>query len=475
MYYNLMNEHYVNKMWTNRIFFLSRYYMDTWSDFIVNALANLVFVGDTSTWTRPTPTIQEAASGYRYLKPNLDNNTYYREPTSAWAELPTWRLSLLQTRLNKYPATIDLTPTFNTTSGQWEDTFTEGGTTFNAMWDTHGYSWNVSSSAARYWRLVYGFGWGTYPYNLIFPNGTVTAVPAGAGSATILGDTAWAIEVRTSGTAGVWVMFNTDNATIEKSVSSTYLQLDSVVSEWEGHLLFVFYTSLDANGWATVESEVAEMLTQMKNGEQWVKREALYPRTQGIIIHSDANISNYSFDNVKMSALFTGAGALNTAIYGADDVESVTGASSWAYNSTTKLLNVTHTSGIIVVDFSSNYNFFVRVLDNATSTAIENASVYLSRVGWTSNTSLTNSTGWANLTGKGYYTLVTSAFNYSSSSSGITVTAANQEFTVYLIAGLGDPYFTTTLYVSGIVSVATGSLLFWYWRRTKKTRTVSVP
>ena len=157
---------------------------------------------------------------------------------------------------------------------------------------------------------------------------------------------------------------------------------------------------------------------------------------------------------------------------------SVSGADSWTYDSDTKIctINVVLSSAHeITLDW--RYKVYVHVTDSNSSADIEGATVYLSTPLWTSDSDITNSTGWALCiaTAPGTYTIHASKLNYSSNSTSIIIENATQTESIQLTAGLYTPWFDERVYIGTAVAVASGVILAYVYRRKKKQRVVRTP
>ena len=308
--------------------------------------------------TLDAPAMQK--SGHTFYFPNAFYNNTFIMSTLGGLLAPMWSANWLQSRFDGVPQGYISDPIWNSTINGYGANITDGGDTFYFSWGQAPLWFNMSVANPRSWALIFVDGmFDDYTCKIIMKNGTVLTL-AQENKTINLDSPVFAFEARTSSTAGHWILVKTDNSTItqttiEKSPTNVQLWIKSTITYYKQYKITNRYTSFTSSDWTTFESWIVEMLTNLYNEDKPLFN-AEYSRnaTQGYIIHSDANISNYS-DQIssqnKLSFTLTyGSGETsNTEVYCGDKgkptaVYATNGTPSWSYNASTMILtlNVMH-------------------------------------------------------------------------------------------------------------------------------------
>lgn len=190
-----------------------------------------------------------------------------------------------------------------------------------------------------------------YTVSWVFPNRTITQVAMHNGE--VEADEVFAIEwYRFFDGAAGWALCKTNNATYEKRVFTTTtvndsLSLESYINSFQGYVISLAPLSISVSNALVLNfmrNRIITALQRLESDLEPVIPELIAVKTYKKVIHSDAEVYNYNELYRSLSfALFASPGTNNTAyVYCGDQGEpvSVSGASSWSYDVTSKTLVV---------------------------------------------------------------------------------------------------------------------------------------
>ena len=305
------------------------------------------------TITLKTPAHQFDNPRY-YFNTRLENNTYLRG-NSYYLTYPMQVANWFEFRIDDYPAGGTISTSFNATSGRFEGTYTYSGTTMTLNYDKFGKQFNWTAPSSIPWEIYVDNYYNDYDYYALFPNSTKTQINS---NATHTFGTYWAFEIDMNSSMHFYII-KASNSTWISRITGTSPNLDLSVSsqltEWSDETFFAGM-SVGAGDKSTIESWIYTLLQRRQNNQTLIVPESIATKAQGLIIHSDANISNYndqiSSQNKLSFTLTYGSGQTSvTYIYCGNKgkptaVYATNGTLTWSYNASTMILtlNVTHGS-----------------------------------------------------------------------------------------------------------------------------------
>jgi len=234
---------------------------------------------------------------------------------------------------------------------------TYDGATCSYQWDKYHKWFSFQANQSVSWRVLFigGNFFDLWDWKIIHSNGTVTKLTDYNGTLQVTRQ--FAIQSNVTLNSKVFYLFNIDNDTLQQYTAGNYMWLWTELTQFTayGRVLERLNPSAESE-WDAVHTLLADGLTRLSNGaSEPIANITVRQATQGWVIHSDSNISNYALGSDDLRFTLTGTGGTEqTVVHTGErgEPDNVAGASSWTFNSTTKMLTISTTGTEVIVNWT---------------------------------------------------------------------------------------------------------------------------
>jgi len=339
--------------------------------YMARIVTNLALNINSSISTITPQSIVHSTLNYLYSNLVCKNDSYIHGAGASVLYYPYFSAAVAS-RSHVNTAGWGTTSTWNSANNYFEraSNFTYDGATCAFQWDKYHKWFSFQANQSVQWRVFFlgSNFFNLYDWKIIHSNGTVTQMTAQNGTVQVTQQ--FAIQCNSSLNDKGFYLFDANNGTLQQYTAGNQMWLWTELTQFTG------YGRVLENLAPSSESEWDAVHTLLANGLDRLSRGASEPianitvrqASQGWVIHSDANISNYQLTSEELRFTLTGNGATDQTIIHTGErgkPKKVTGASWWEFNATTKMLTMNSTGTEVIVDWatkaSGTFNLFIHV------------------------------------------------------------------------------------------------------------------